>query len=460
MFNFCMDRGAGHQLEDVRHAPTGPGAGRSRGSSRRSGCTSATASSGSSGWPRTRRPGTTPQRDVPPWYLRTMNIFGRPGSAGTALYRRSGSRGGTTTRCAAPSPTRSRHWSAAGLAAARLAAELGPPTRGGADPGLTRPARSAVLLLLPIQCAAWKACPPPDPMRSLPEHRLRQLRRQLQGRRGRRRARLPLAHVRPEMYGRCTDDAPPGASGPLRPPSERSARQTGQHRAQRRLLRRRTPSGRAPDPAKRRLGDPTARRPHPDRGSWGTTGQDRRGLPGHPVGLLGSMSDKRDSVALLTRRHYSGPVPASDPRVPDRAARAAGRMARLGQEGSAALPSSARRIPASSDPIGRRKVLQVLLVGRDGAGRILGELLGAGLGRAGSPRTGSPWGSARSGPAGTPRGRGRRRPWPRARSPVRGGSAPRCCRDPGGMPPRRPRPQGPTGSAGTRPAPGRTRPGG
>ena len=41
-FNFCMDRGAGHQLEDVRQCSYGP-------------------------WARAK------------WYIRTMNIFGRPG---------------------------------------------------------------------------------------------------------------------------------------------------------------------------------------------------------------------------------------------------------------------------------------------------------------------------------------------------------------------------------------------
>lgn len=61
-FNFCMDRGAGHQLEDVRGCSWGPWARASRGSSRRRSSTSATASTGWSGWPRTRRPTTRRRR--------------------------------------------------------------------------------------------------------------------------------------------------------------------------------------------------------------------------------------------------------------------------------------------------------------------------------------------------------------------------------------------------------------
>src|SRR5216117_4239974 len=45
-FNFCMDRGAGHQLEDVRRCSYGPGCARSTGSSRRKSSTFATASTG------------------------------------------------------------------------------------------------------------------------------------------------------------------------------------------------------------------------------------------------------------------------------------------------------------------------------------------------------------------------------------------------------------------------------
>jgi ring-1,2-phenylacetyl-CoA epoxidase subunit PaaA len=87
-FNFCMDRGAGHQLEDVRQCSYGP-------------------------WARTiegifkeekfhirhgeywvKRLAEDPaihdeaQRTFDKWYIRTMNIFGRPGSPKNHRYRR------------------------------------------------------------------------------------------------------------------------------------------------------------------------------------------------------------------------------------------------------------------------------------------------------------------------------------------------------------------------------------
>ncbi len=88
MFNFCMDRGSAHQLEDVKRCSYGP-------------------------WARTielifkeevthirhgdlwverlaRDPATAAecQRTFNKWYVRTMNIFGRPGSPRNALYRK------------------------------------------------------------------------------------------------------------------------------------------------------------------------------------------------------------------------------------------------------------------------------------------------------------------------------------------------------------------------------------
>jgi len=87
-FNFCMDRGAGHQLEDVRRCSYGP-------------------------WVRAidgifkeekfhirhgeywvKRLAEDPashaeaQATFAKWYIRTMNIFGRPGSPKNQLYRR------------------------------------------------------------------------------------------------------------------------------------------------------------------------------------------------------------------------------------------------------------------------------------------------------------------------------------------------------------------------------------
>jgi ring-1,2-phenylacetyl-CoA epoxidase subunit PaaA len=87
-FNFCMDRGAGHQLEDVRQCSYGPWARAIEGIFKeekfhiRHGEV----------WvkrlaedPRTR---AEAQATLDKWYVRTMNIFGRPGSARNAVYRR------------------------------------------------------------------------------------------------------------------------------------------------------------------------------------------------------------------------------------------------------------------------------------------------------------------------------------------------------------------------------------
>jgi ring-1,2-phenylacetyl-CoA epoxidase subunit PaaA len=87
-FNFCMDRGAGHQLEDVRGSSYGPWARAIEGIFKeetfhiRHG----------EHWvrrlaqdPRTREEA---QATFGKWYVRTMNIFGRPGSAKNALYRK------------------------------------------------------------------------------------------------------------------------------------------------------------------------------------------------------------------------------------------------------------------------------------------------------------------------------------------------------------------------------------
>ncbi len=87
-FNFCMDRGAGHQLEDARHCSYGPWVRAIEGIFKeekfhiRHG----------EFWvkrlaeePKTR---DEAQATFAKWYLRTMNIFGRPGSAKNALYRK------------------------------------------------------------------------------------------------------------------------------------------------------------------------------------------------------------------------------------------------------------------------------------------------------------------------------------------------------------------------------------
>src|SRR5215510_13984593 len=86
-FNFCMDRGAGHQLEDVRHCSYGPWARAIEGIFKeekfhiRHG----------EHW--VKRLADDPathdeaQATFAKWYVRTMNIFGRPGSARNRRYR-------------------------------------------------------------------------------------------------------------------------------------------------------------------------------------------------------------------------------------------------------------------------------------------------------------------------------------------------------------------------------------
>jgi len=86
-FNFCMDRGAGHQLEDVRPCSYGPWARAIEGIFKeekfhiRHG----------EYWVKklTDDPATRDeaQRTFNVWYVRTMNIFGRPGSAKNRRYR-------------------------------------------------------------------------------------------------------------------------------------------------------------------------------------------------------------------------------------------------------------------------------------------------------------------------------------------------------------------------------------
>jgi ring-1,2-phenylacetyl-CoA epoxidase subunit PaaA len=86
-FNFCMDRGAGHQLEDVRHCSYGPWVRAIEGIFKeekfhiRHG----------EYWVK-RLAGDTATHDeaqttFDKWYVRTMNIFGRPGSGKNQLYR-------------------------------------------------------------------------------------------------------------------------------------------------------------------------------------------------------------------------------------------------------------------------------------------------------------------------------------------------------------------------------------
>jgi ring-1,2-phenylacetyl-CoA epoxidase subunit PaaA len=87
-FNFCMDRGAGHQLEDVRGCSYGPwvraidGIFKEEKFHIRHG----------EYWVKklAEDPGThdEAQATFAKWYIRTMNIFGRPGSQKNQVYRR------------------------------------------------------------------------------------------------------------------------------------------------------------------------------------------------------------------------------------------------------------------------------------------------------------------------------------------------------------------------------------
>jgi ring-1,2-phenylacetyl-CoA epoxidase subunit PaaA len=86
-FNFCMDRGAGHQLEDARHCSYGPWVRAIEGIFKeekfhiRHG----------EHWVRKLAEDPTTrdeaQATFDKWYVRTMNIFGRPGSPKNQVYR-------------------------------------------------------------------------------------------------------------------------------------------------------------------------------------------------------------------------------------------------------------------------------------------------------------------------------------------------------------------------------------
>ncbi len=89
-FNFCMDRGAGHQLEDVRACSYGPWARAIEGIFKEE---KFHIRHGEVWVKRLAQDPVThdeAQRTFEKWYARTMNIFGRPGSAKNALYRKLG----------------------------------------------------------------------------------------------------------------------------------------------------------------------------------------------------------------------------------------------------------------------------------------------------------------------------------------------------------------------------------
>ncbi|MBM3275471.1 MAG: phenylacetate-CoA oxygenase subunit PaaI [Candidatus Sericytochromatia bacterium] len=87
MFNFCMDRGAGHQLEDVKESSFSPWA------KAITGIFAEEMAHVGHGNFWVKKLGADPatreeaQGALEKWYVRTMNIFGRPGTKKNALYR-------------------------------------------------------------------------------------------------------------------------------------------------------------------------------------------------------------------------------------------------------------------------------------------------------------------------------------------------------------------------------------
>jgi ring-1,2-phenylacetyl-CoA epoxidase subunit PaaA len=87
MFNFCMDRGAGHQLEDARRCSYGPWVRAIEGIFKEEKMHIRHGEL----W--VKRLADDPavrdeaERTFHKWYVRTMNIFGRPGSPRNRLYR-------------------------------------------------------------------------------------------------------------------------------------------------------------------------------------------------------------------------------------------------------------------------------------------------------------------------------------------------------------------------------------
>jgi ring-1,2-phenylacetyl-CoA epoxidase subunit PaaA len=89
-FNFCMDRGAGHQLEDVRRSSYGPWARAIEGIFKEEKFHIRHGEVWVKRLADDDRTHAEAQATLDKWYIRTMNIFGRPGTPKNALYRRLG----------------------------------------------------------------------------------------------------------------------------------------------------------------------------------------------------------------------------------------------------------------------------------------------------------------------------------------------------------------------------------
>jgi ring-1,2-phenylacetyl-CoA epoxidase subunit PaaA len=87
-FNFCMDRGAGHQLEDVRHCSYGPWVRAIEGIFKEE---KMHIRHGELWVQRLTQNDATraeAQQALDRWFVRTMNIFGRPGSPKNRVYQK------------------------------------------------------------------------------------------------------------------------------------------------------------------------------------------------------------------------------------------------------------------------------------------------------------------------------------------------------------------------------------
>ena len=87
-FNFCMDRGAGHQLEDVRQCSYGPWARAIEGIFKEEKFHIRHGEFWVKKLAEDAKTHDEAQATLEKWYIRTMNIFGRPGSARNVVYRR------------------------------------------------------------------------------------------------------------------------------------------------------------------------------------------------------------------------------------------------------------------------------------------------------------------------------------------------------------------------------------
>src|SRR5262245_26434519 len=87
-FNFCMDRGAGHQLEDVRQSSYGPWARAIEGIFKEETFHIRHGEYWVKRLAEDPKTHDEAQATLDKWFIRTMNIFGRPGSAKNALYRK------------------------------------------------------------------------------------------------------------------------------------------------------------------------------------------------------------------------------------------------------------------------------------------------------------------------------------------------------------------------------------